>query len=70
MIEKFVLENYDCRQIAFFWFAIGNTPIYRIDYKGKKFMFYNIYVGAPACVGTVEDTLSESFGKTVSSRRG
>ena len=59
MIEKFVLENYDCRQIASFWFATGNTPIYELKYKGKKFAFYKTYVGAPACVGTVEDTLSE-----------
>lgn len=59
VIEKFVLENYDCRQIASFWFATGNTPIYFINYKGKSFAFYKTYVGAPACVGTVEDTLSE-----------
>ena len=59
VIEKYVLENYDCRQIASFWFATGNTPIYCITYKGKKFAFYKTYVGAPACVGTVEDTLSE-----------
>ena len=59
MIEKFVLENYDCRQIASFWFATGNTPIYELKYKGKKFAFYKTYGGAPACVGTVEDTLSE-----------
>ena len=58
MIEKFVLENYDCRQIASFWFATGNTPIYEWKHKGKKFAFYKTYVGAPACVGTVEDTLS------------
>lgn len=59
VIERFVLENYQCRQIASFWFATGNTPIYGIDYKGNKFAFYKTYVGAPACVGTVEDTLSE-----------
>lgn len=59
VIEKFVIENYDCKQIASFWFATGNTPIYEIDYKGKKFAFYKTYVGAPACVGTVEDTLAE-----------
>lgn len=58
-IETFVLNNYDCRQIALFWFATGSTPIYRIDYKGKAFAFYKTYVGAPACVGTVEDTLSK-----------
>ncbi len=59
VIEEFVLNHYDCRQIASFRFATGTTPIYRIDYKGKVFAFYKTYVGAPACVGTVEDTLSE-----------
>lgn len=59
VIEEFVLNNYDCRQIASFQFATGSTPIYRIYYKEKTFAFYKTYVGAPACVGTVEDTLSE-----------
>ena len=59
VIEEFVLANYKCKQIASFWFATGNTPIYCIDYKEKKFAFYKTYVGAPACVGTVEDTLAE-----------
>ena len=27
VIEKFVLENYDCEQIATFWIATGSTPI-------------------------------------------
>ena len=30
-----------------------------INYKGKKLAFYKTYVGVPACVGTVEDTLAE-----------
>ena len=59
VIEEFVLTKYDCRQIASVWSATGNTPIYRIDYRGKVFAFYKTYVGAPACVATVEDTLSE-----------
>ena len=59
VIEEFVLAHYTCKQIASFWFATGNTPIYGIDYKGKRFAFYKTYVGAPACVGTIEDTLAE-----------
>lgn len=59
LIEEFVLKNYDCKQIASFKFATGKTPIYGINYKGKKFAFYKTYVGAPACVGSLEDTLSE-----------
>ncbi len=58
-IEAFVLANYDCKEIGAFWFATGKTPIYGFDYQGKKFAFYKTYVGAPACVATVEDTLSE-----------
>ena len=56
-IEQFVLNHYDCRKIGSFWFATGETPVYEIAYKGKHFAFYKTYVGAPACVGTVEDTL-------------
>lgn len=59
LIEQFVLDHYDCKQIGQFYFATGVTPIYQVDYKGKKFAFYKTYVGAPACVGTIEDTLSE-----------
>ncbi|MCM1125919.1 MAG: nucleoside phosphorylase [Lachnospiraceae bacterium] len=58
-IEEFVLANYECEPIAAFWFATGKTTIYGIDYKGRRFAFFKTYVGAPACVGTVEDTLSE-----------
>ena len=58
-IEEFVLANYECRRIASFWSATGETPVYGIDYKGKRFAFFKTYVGAPACVATVEDTLSE-----------
>ena len=57
-IEKFVIEKYKCKQISMFWFATGATPIYLIEYKGKRFAFYKTYEGAPACVGTIEDTLS------------
>lgn len=57
-IEQFVLSNYSCSRIGSFWFATGETPIYQIEHEGKKFAFYKTYVGAPACVGTVEDTLA------------
>lgn len=59
IIEKYVLENYRCTKIGQFKFVTGITPIYQIEFKGKKFAFYKTYVGAPACVGTIEDTLSE-----------
>lgn len=57
-IERSVLDNYPCTRIASFWFATGETPIYEIPYRGKKIAFYKTYVGAPACVGSVEDSLA------------
>ena len=58
VVEEFVIKNYNCKPIASFKFVTGTTLIYQIDYKGKTFAFYKTYVGAPACVGSVEDTLS------------
>ncbi len=58
VIEKYVLENFDCKKIGEFKFSTGITPVYQIDYNNKKFAFYKTYVGAPACVGSIEDTLA------------
>jgi len=59
IIEEYVLNNYKCEKIGEFKFATGITPIYKIMFNGKAFAFYKTYVGAPACVGTIEDTLSQ-----------
>ena len=56
-IERFVLENYACERLGSFWFATGETPVYGIDYKGRRYGFFKTYVGAPACVGSLEDSL-------------
>lgn len=58
IIEKYVLENYNPKKIGEFKFVTGITPIYQIECNGKKFAFYKTYVGAPVCVGTIENTLS------------
>lgn len=58
VIEKYVLEKYKPVQIGAIYFATGITPIYRIDHRGRSYAFYKTYVGAPACVGSIEDTLS------------
>lgn len=57
MIEDYVIKNYDCEKIAEISFVTGIIPIYEINYKGKRFAFFKTYVGAPACVGGIEDTL-------------
>ena len=59
IIEQYVLTNYECEKIGQFKCATGITPIYRIKFNGKEFAFYKTYVGAPACVGTIEDTFSQ-----------
>ena len=59
IIEEYVLNNYRCDKIGKFKFATGTTPIYEIMFNRKTFAFYKTYVGAPACVGTIEDTLSQ-----------
>ncbi len=59
VIESFVLKSFDCVQIGQMYSATGPTPVYRLEYKGKRFAFYKTFVGAPACVGTLEDSLSQ-----------
>lgn len=59
VIEKYVQDNYDLRQIGQSVAVTGNLPIYQFSYKGKEYAFLKTYAGAPACVATIEDTLSE-----------
>ena len=54
VVESFVLEHYDCEKLGSIWFATGETPVYGLRYEGRRFAFYKTYVGAPACVGSVE----------------
>lgn len=59
VIEKYVKDNYDLEQIGRSAAVTGDLPIYRLCRNGKKFAFIKTYAGAPACVATIEDTLSE-----------
>ncbi|MGN1145299.1 MAG: nucleoside phosphorylase, partial [Acetatifactor sp.] len=59
IIEKYVQDNYDLKQIGQSVAVTGNLPIYQFRYNGKTFAFLKTYAGAPACVATLEDTLSE-----------
>ena len=58
-IEDYVVKKYDAQKISSFRFVTGETPIYQIAYQNKKFAFFKTYVGAPACVGSIEDTLAK-----------
>jgi len=56
-IEEYVLSHFKPAQIGELHFATGLTPVWLIETKGKKFAFFKTYVGAPACVGSIEDSL-------------
>ncbi len=58
-IEEYVLSHFKPKQIGEIHFATGITPIWMIERNGKKFAFFKTYVGAPACVGSIEDSLGE-----------
>lgn len=57
-IELAVLNEYHCEKIGSFRFVTGETPIYLLRSGHKKFAFFKTYVGGPACVGTIEDSLN------------
>ena len=55
VIEKYVVENYNCEKAGELLMGHGSTSVYILDHHGKKYGFYRTWVGAPACVGTVEE---------------
>lgn len=57
-ILQYVLEAYDCTKIGDIYSSNGAKPIYGFKYKGKEFAIYMSFVGAPGCVGDIEDTQS------------
>ncbi|MCR4622596.1 MAG: nucleoside phosphorylase [Clostridiales bacterium] len=58
VIEKYVTENYECEKIGDLYMAHGSTPVFLMNYHGRKYGFYRTWVGAPACAATVEEVLS------------
>ena len=57
VILKYVLENFDCQKIGDLFSSNGKNPVYGFTYQDKYFAVYMSYVGAPACVADIEDTL-------------
>ncbi|MBQ2658216.1 MAG: nucleoside phosphorylase [Erysipelotrichaceae bacterium] len=55
VIAEYVTENYDCKKIGELIMGHGASPVYVFEYHGRKYGFYRTWVGAPACVGTVEE---------------
>lgn len=55
VIEKYVIDNYNCEKVGELTMCHGPTSVYCFDYHGRRFGFYRTWVGAPACAGTVEE---------------
>ena len=56
-ILQYVLEVFDCTKIGDIYSSNGAKPVYCFKYKGKEFAIYMSFVGAPGCVGDIEDTM-------------
>ena len=55
VIEKHVLENYDCEKIGELKMAHGPTSVHIFEHHGRKYGFCRTWVGAPACIGVLEE---------------
>lgn len=55
LIEKYVVENYPCENVGELRLAHGSTPVYCLEYQGRKYGFSKTWVGAPACAASVEE---------------
>ena len=55
VIEKYVTENYECEKVGDLTMGHGSTGVYVFKHNGRKYGFFRTWVGAPACVGTVEE---------------
>ncbi|MBQ2062306.1 MAG: nucleoside phosphorylase [Oscillospiraceae bacterium] len=55
VIEKHVVESYACEKVGELLLANGATPVYCIEYQGRKYGFFKTWVGAPACAAAVEE---------------
>lgn len=53
-----VLSFFEPKKIAEARSAVGENPIYEVEYKGERFAFFQSYVGEPKCVGDYEDILA------------
>ncbi len=54
-IEKYVTEHYECEKVGEFLMGHGPTSVYVLRHNGKRLGFYRTWVGAPACIGPIEE---------------
>ena len=64
-IENYVLKEYKTEKLGEMKAATGIRSVYLLQDGGKRFAFYKTYVGAPGCVGTLEDSFSVCRTKRV-----
>lgn len=56
IIEEYIINNYKPEIVGYIKMVNGKTPIYRIEYNGKKIAVYKTILGSPASVGCLEDS--------------
>lgn len=57
LFEK-VLTYFEPEKIAELHSAVGISPVYEVEYKGKRFAMYQSWVGEPMCVGMYEELIA------------
>jgi len=53
-----VLNLFDTKRIADLHSAVGLNPVYEVEYKERRFAFFQSYVGEPLCVAQYEDLMA------------
>ncbi len=53
-----VLSFFEGEQICEIHTAVGYNPVYRVNYRGKDFAFFQARVGEPLCVAEYEDLMA------------
>ena len=48
----------DAKRMAVLHSAVGPKPVYEVSYRGKRFAFYQSYVGEPLCVAEYEELMA------------
>ena len=56
IIEEYLVKTYKPEIVGYLKMVNGTTPIYIIDYHGKKIAVYKTVVGGPASVGCFENS--------------
>ena len=60
-----MLAFFEPEEIARVGGANGKQPIYAVEYKGKRFAFFESRVGEPACIGDFEDMIAMGLRKLI-----